>query len=198
MTTGRAGCLAQAPGPAKRSRRDNELLRVEPLSARMSRAVAAGGGGGECLWWSRRLTKEGRARQVLRQALKPATKARNEAVTVDAARPERGSDGLRGGRRQATRSTAPRAPERDALASASREPLSFPTPAARRHRPRRTRRTRRKAVDRCPPTPPAARWPKKRAGAGSPLPQAGCGGRFRRARGGWPRPSPAHAPGSCR
>ena len=55
-------------------------------------------------------------------------------MLADAARPERGSDGLRGGRRQATRSTAPRAPERDALASASREPLSFPTPAARRHR----------------------------------------------------------------
>ncbi len=82
-----------------RSRGDDELLRLEPLPAWMPRAVAAGGGGGECLWWSRRLTKEGRARQVLRQALKPATKARNEAVLADAARPERGSDGLRGGRR---------------------------------------------------------------------------------------------------
>jgi hypothetical protein len=49
----------------------SERLRLESSPARLPRAVAAGGGGGECLWRSRRLTKEGRARHVLRQVSKP-------------------------------------------------------------------------------------------------------------------------------
>ncbi len=99
-----------------------------------------GSGGGGCrgrgLFVVEPSADEGRSGTAAPEAgAQPRSKRRNEAAPVDAARPGRGRDGLRGARRRRRCACAASPGAGLRLQAQSREPLSVRAPDARRHRP---------------------------------------------------------------
>ena len=140
--------LLMRPRPADQQTRPPPPQLVEQHDRRLHTAIATatptppsrsddGSGGGGCrgrgLFVAEPSADEGKVGHGAPEAgVRARNNATSEAVPADAARPGRGRDGLRGARRTATRSTAPRAPERDC--ACKRNPVSHcqsapPTPA---------------------------------------------------------------------